>query len=90
VKDLRNCLFQFAESQGMRSQIWEEYLGHSDRTVSGRSYLHRLKTISPGEERELEEKMETFRRFVITPLENGLKDPENEGGKLQLFATSPS
>ena len=80
-KDLRNALPTFAASNGILSDLWEQYLGHAPKTVTARHYLPRLASASAGESEELERQMELFRRLVIGPLEAGI-----QGQAVNLFS----
>ena len=80
-KDLRNALPTFAASEGILSDLWEQYLGHAPRTVTARHYLPRLGSASAGEKKELERQMLLFQRLVIEPLENAI-----QGKTVNLFS----
>ncbi len=71
-KDLRNCLPTFAMSEGLHSHVWEQYIGHSARSVTERHYVHRLTSVSQGESEALERQMGIVHRLVVEPLENAL------------------
>lgn len=73
-KDLRNALPTFAASQGVLSDLWEQYLGHAPKTVTARHYLPRLASATAGEEAELDRQMVLFKRLVIGPLEAGMRN----------------
>jgi integrase len=68
-KDLRNCLPTFAVSQGILTDLWEQYLGHAPRTVTGRHYVPRLTSASKGEGAALKKQMDLFREAVLEPIE---------------------
>jgi integrase len=71
-KDLRNCLPQFWASTGRSSDISEQYLGHTPKTVTGRHYIARLSAVSKGEAEALDRQMNLFRQLVIEPLDEAI------------------
>ena len=72
TKDLRNRLPTFAVSNGLQGDLWEQYIGHAPRSVTGRHYVPRLAAVSRGEEAELERQMNLFRNQVVKPLESSM------------------
>jgi integrase len=72
-KDLRNCLLQFARSEGLLNGVWEEYCGHSPKGVTEKHYVARLSTVSRGEDQALKKAMALFRNQVVTHLETAIK-----------------
>jgi len=70
-KDLRNCMPTFASIHGIHSELWEQYIGHAPRTVTGRHYVPRLASSTTGERAALERQMALFRRVVVDPFERG-------------------
>ncbi len=90
-KDLRNCLPTFAVEKGIHSMLWEQYLGHAPRTVTGINYVARLTAVSRGEGQALERAMDAFLRVVVEPLETAIRG-ETEGeicNFLQLGSGGP-
>lgn len=83
-KDLRNCLPTFAECQGIRNGIWEQYIGHAPKTVTARHYVPRLASGSLGEADALKDQMDLFRFQVIRPLEVALAG-DSTGKILNFF-----
>ena len=79
TKDLRNCLLQFALRRGILSDVWEQYVGHKPRTVTGLHYINRLATVSRGQHAELDRRMALFREQVLEPVER--KIAEDAAGK---------
>jgi len=82
-KDLRNCLPTFRRDQGLDYDIWEEFIGHAPRTVTGRSYVARLSAASSGARENLEKRMDVFRQHVIEPLDReilNIFERANAGG----------
>lgn len=71
-KDLRNCLPTFSTSAGIHSDVWEQYLGHAPKSVTGRHYIPRIGSASLGEAEALNRRMEVFRMQVVEPLENAI------------------
>jgi len=68
-KDLRNCLPTFSTMEGIHGSIWEQYIGHTPKTVTERHYVPRLASRTMGEATALERQIALFRRFVIEPLQ---------------------
>lgn len=64
-KDLRNCLPSFAMFEQLHSDVWEQYIGHSPRTVTARNYIPRLASATEGERKLLERQMDIFRKLVV-------------------------
>jgi len=75
-KDLRNALPTFGNSEGIWSNIWEQYIGHSPRTVTARHYIPRLAWVSSGEKEALKKQMDLFRKYVVGPVNEALKNQE--------------
>lgn len=88
-KDLRNCLPTFGVRLGLHNTLWEQYIGHTPGTITGRHYVPRLNAPTKGERSNLDERMDLFRIQVIQPLEKALTRAHC-GENLQLFATSPN
>ena len=82
-KDLRNCLPTFAAMQGLLNDVWEQYIGHAPRTITGRHYLPRLAFASDGEEEVIDAQMDLFRFQVIEPLEKAINGKQS--GKILNF-----
>ncbi len=68
-KDLRNCLPTFAIMEGIHGAIWEQYIGHSPKTITERHYVPRLGSGTHGEEAALARQVELFGRLVVAPIE---------------------
>ena len=79
-KDLRNCVLQFALRQGQLNDVWEQYVGHKPKSVTGLHYINRLATSSRGQNSDLERRMDLFREQVIGPLASALTQ-YGENGK---------
>lgn len=77
-KDLRNCLPTFAAINGLSNDIWEQYIGHSPKTVTARHYIAKITTITAGEEEELERQMGLIRNQVIEPLDKYIESIKEE------------
>lgn len=92
-KDLRNCLLSWSELEGIRSNSWEQYVGHAAGGVTEKHYLIPLATVSAGQNAELERRMGFLRTRVIEPLERGIREvwtdqEERKPQDLQNIATS--
>jgi integrase len=68
-KDLRNCLPTLAELEGVGGTIFEQYIGHSPKTITERHYVPRIASVTEGEEDELDRQMQHFRRLVVDHIE---------------------
>jgi integrase len=71
---LRKCLPQFAQFRQIHSPIWERYMGHAMQGVTPRHYQRIIGRVSIGEEKEKAEDMELFRRTIIDPLQEGIRE----------------
>ena len=83
-KDLRNCLPTFTLNQGIHSMVWEQYLGHSPKSVTARHYIPRITSVSDGEREALQKQMDLFRNQVIDPLEAMIQQ-DGEAKILNIF-----
>ena len=72
-KDLRNCILTYAVTEGLHSEVWEQYVGHSPRTITARHYIPRLASATLGEKSALEKQMVSFRLHVVAPLDQAIK-----------------
>ncbi len=75
-KDLRNCLPTFAATKGLLNDVWEQYLGHSPKTITARHYIPRLASPSLGEGEALQRQVKLFESLVLDPLEQAILEGE--------------
>lgn len=73
-KDLRNCLLTFSDDRGIRSALWEEYVGHVVPGVTKKHYVPSIRSRTRGHKEALDEKMGAFRRVVLEPLEETVSE----------------
>ena len=75
-KDLRNTLETWSSRSGLRNDIWERYVGHALSNPIAEAYVSKMaKTIHPatrGEEAQLMDDLEVYRKQVIHPLEEAI------------------
>jgi len=90
---MRNVLLTFSDDRGIRirSALWEEYTGHVAPSVSKKHYIPSIASRTRGQKEALEEKMDSFRRSVIGPLEEAISEVQKRlsaPGTCKKLATS--
>lgn len=75
-KDLRNCLPTFAVTQGIHSDLWEQYIGHVPRSVTAKHYIPRLASASLGESDALERQMNILRMHIVDAIDEAVEKVE--------------
>lgn len=88
MKDLRNCLPTFAVIHGLHNDVWEQYIGHSPKSVTSRHYVPRLSSVSRGQSEALERQMRIFHYHVTEPLDQAILNAsvgDSVGGILNIF-----
>lgn len=78
-KDLRNCILTWAVMEDRHSEVWEQYVGHSPRSITARHYIPRLAHATSGEKNALEKQMAAFRFQITEPLNLEIAKAQNEG-----------
>ena len=78
-KDLRNCLPTFSVTEGLHSDLWEQYIGHAPRTITGRHYVPRLAVATHGERQMLQQQMVHFRKMVVEPIDRAIEKMARKG-----------
>ena len=91
-KDLRNCILTYAVTEGIHGEVWEQYVGHSPRTITARHYVPRLAAATIGERGALEKQMRSFKLHVVEPLDFAIGNIESENSVdvLTFFEHWPS
>lgn len=91
-KDLRNCILTYAVTEGFHSEVWEQYVGHSPRSITARHYIPRLASATFGEQEALKKQMASFKQLVVEPLDLAIGKLVKKDGAviLNFFEHQPS
>ncbi len=70
-KDLRNCILQYAIEQSIRSDLWDQYVGHAPKNATERHCIAHLasRETSRSNAEKFNCAMDTFREHIVDRLD---------------------